>query len=79
MNCRRFVFALASVILASNTALSQTCGNPAGTAGKVRRPSSSGAYQTFRWKQTFQTNRLPEGDKGLAPWLVSTGLVVHLG
>jgi hypothetical protein len=78
MNCRRFVFALASAILASSTALSQTCGNPSGTAGKGETTVGlSGAYQTFSdGKLTFQTDRLFfKAMQGLSPWLDVYGLV----
>jgi hypothetical protein len=78
MNSRKFAFVLAFAILVSRTSLSQTCGNPAGTAGNGQTTISlSGAYQTLAdGKQTFQSYRLFfKAMQGLAPWLDVYGLV----
>ncbi len=78
MYIRKFVLMLASAILVSRPALSQTCGNPAGTAGKGQTTIGlSGAYQTLAdGKQTFKSNRLFfKAMQGLAPWLDVYGLV----
>lgn len=78
MNSRQFVFVLASAIWASQAAFPQTCGNPAGTAGKGQTTVGlSGAYQTIgEAKQKFQSYRVFfKAMQGLAPWLDVYGLV----
>ena len=77
MNNRALVVFMVSVWLAACVLQSQTCGNPAGTAGKGQTTMGmSGAYQIHQdGQQKMVSNRIFfKAMVGLAPWLDVYGL-----
>jgi hypothetical protein len=75
---KKSISILLCLFLSHGCGFSQTCGNPAGTAGKGQWTMAlNGAYQTLNHeKQTFVSKRaFFKAMYGLAPWLDAYGLV----